>query len=154
MANVDDRYKYLGEMVLNNHLEDEGKRKVGILLTQLAKERRKAREAEEALIAERGKSVINRSEDQGKENSSTSSKLPPVMSNQQRSLLKRYLDIQRSSTEKVAISKSFESDDDRVVFESIELSSRLNRPRESLITSSTAGEIRDLLELISYQDKN
>ena len=177
MSAADAKFKHLGEMVLSNDAGDEGKRKVGILITQLAKERRKAKEAEEALHAERGKAqeeaqralnlenenryLLNRSVEFAKADQAAQ-KLPPAMNQQQRSLLKRYLDIQRSTLAPTVDKKSPQvtskpvtthDDDDAVVFESMEWSARLNQPRHHL-ASSTTEEINSLLDLIRYQENN
>ena len=154
----DARLKELGELVLNRRRDEVSEEvKVGMLVTQLAKERRKSREAKEALaeVENANRELLTRSteleskllfhKDEAVSNA-------PVMNATQRSLIRRYLEIQRSANAPVSKPPKLElpvkSDDDQVVFESIEWSARLNQaPRTSLVD-----DVTNLLDLIRFQE--
>ena len=131
------RLMEIGGMLLDK-TGDNVRLKVGMLLTQLAKERKRAKDAEDALVelklqleAERIRNSELDKQSGGDLESSTPPVLPQVMKSNQRSLLRRYLEIQKSS--KIHL-------DDMVVFESMEWSSILNQ--NSLDLDSLSDSIR------------
>jgi len=132
---TNDSFAKLGERVLKTSSREDA-HTVGVLITQLAKERRKSQDAELALQLERESRV---------KDAEVATKLPPAMSTQQRGLLKRYLEIQRGTRQPTKPPEAKE--EDGVVFESMEWSARLN---PGLGSSS---EMDTLLDLIRYQEE-
>lgn len=150
----DARLKELGELVLKRKNDISEEVKVGLLVTQLARERRKSREAQEALeemeIANR--ELLSKSTELSSKLSRENC-LPPAMNTKQRNLLRRYLEIQRSSHSPVVAKPAdvkcpVKAEDDQVVFESIEWSARLNRA-----PSPITDDVSNLLDLIRFQEE-